>query len=458
MTVVRVEDVYLELDAFRARAATYAERAEAAAHAAGKTIRRLPDRSKVNERIYAKIVDALEDEVVIARPAEESGQVIGRREEDLEIAKRALVGLKAPELRKIAEGLGLPRGGKMDALAERVAQAYKVDAARIAQLVIEHEAEPPPERRLSSRLFPLNRVLTGLGNAEGVLQGLVDRYIRVGTARWFIFEKVSASNTQLFLEGTFRHYLADAKLDDEIYELTADRRSERARLTMHVQSRFALVEAKGDGESRAIADGFAFAAGIERAAGIDYGSPRLEGPAFAWTPRTGFMLELLRTRFGSPRIALFNLTTAGFSAAGQSTVALVEEDSEVALRPAVKSVRFQGTQLLGSRAACELITAGQDLLELSMVIQWANDDATRALLPLSIKLARDHIYVGVGFGTQDPQVATAARDAVIQGIEGQLGAWPNDRGRLERLAQIIRDRARGEQPEDDDILDDPDII
>lgn len=80
---------------------------------------------------------------------------------------------------------------------------------------------------------------------------------------------------------------------------------------MRAQSRFALVEAKGDGERRAIADGFAFAAGVERAPGLDLGAPRLEGAAFAYTPRTGFMLEPLRTCFGLSRIGLFNLTTAG---------------------------------------------------------------------------------------------------------------------------------------------------
>jgi len=84
-----------------------------------------------------------------------------------------------------------------------------------------------------------------------------------------------------------------------------------------------------------------------------------------------------------------------------------------------------------------------------MIIQWAHDENTRTLLPLNVKLARDHIYVGVGFGSQDPHVAAAVRDEVVKGIERQLAEWPADRGRLERLAERVRDQARGEQADDD---------
>ena len=102
----------------------------------------------------ADLTQLLEDEIVVARPA--AGEaVIDEREEEREISKRALIHIRLPQLRVMAENLGLSRSGDLEEVVDRIARAFRGDQDAIARLIVQYETEPPPERRFSTRVFQL---------------------------------------------------------------------------------------------------------------------------------------------------------------------------------------------------------------------------------------------------------------------------------------------------------------
>lgn len=439
MSVVPSEELDAGLRELMEVAKRYGREAERAAKDAGLTLTRLQDKPDLAESRLEHLHDMLEDELLISHESAE-GVVISEREEDREIAKAALAHLKLPQLKKIAEDFGLQKGGNLEQVAERIVLAFRADQHEIAQLVVRYEEEPPPDRRLTMRIYPLARTADDVAGPAAMLRRLVNRYIRVGIARWFIFEDVATVGRSVVLRGTYRHYIADAQQEDDEYRLYADKRWDDAALWFTAGERFVRVEAKGDAESRAIVRAFSFATEIRKHE-ISIEAPAIEGAAFQWSPKTAFMIDLLINHFRVDGVEVFNLTTAGFERADDTPV-----QSDVETRPAVRSVRFQGAHLLDSRPACELIVAGQALVDLSLLVRFRPTANESFLLPLNVKLNRDNVAVSVGFGLETPEVARRLRDAIAQGIQQALPRWPTDEGRLREVAEGIRRRAQTEGP------------
>ena len=439
MSVIPSEELDAGLRELMEVAKRYGREAERAAKDAGVMLTRLQEKPDLAESRLARLHDMLEDEVLISHEAAE-GAVISEREEDREIAKAALAHLKLPQLRKIAGDIGLQKGGNLEQVAERIVLAFRADQHEIAQLVVRYEEEPPPDRRLTVRIYPLARTTDDVAGPADRLRRLVNRYMRVGIARWFIFEDVATFGRSVVLRGTYRHYIADAQQEDDEYRLYADKRWDDAALWFTAGEQFVRVDAKGDGESRAIVRAFSFATGI-RKNDISIDAPAIEGAAFQWSPKTAFMIDLLINHFGVDGVEVYNLTTAGFERADDTPV-----QAEVETRPAVRSVRLQGAHLLDSRPACELIVAGQALVDLSLLVRFRPTATENFLLPLNVKLMRDNVAVSVGFGLETPEVARRLRDATAQGIQKALLRWPVDGHRLRAVADSIRERAQTEGP------------
>jgi hypothetical protein len=150
--LIRSEDIESQLRELLEEGREAGRRAEAAAVRAGDEALPLSNQPDNSDSLLSQMRDALEDEIVVAKPA--TGEtVIERTEQDREIAKRALMHIKTPQLRNIAQELGGGRGGKVDELLERIVRSYGTDQEQIARLVVEYEAEPPPQRRLTTRIF-----------------------------------------------------------------------------------------------------------------------------------------------------------------------------------------------------------------------------------------------------------------------------------------------------------------
>ena len=152
----------------------------------GRVFRSNPRKANIDEFVSERMRQVLEDELVPAKPVE--GARLDEAEVNRETIKKALVRLKADRLRQVARASEVDVGGNLIDLAERIGWHYRWDDEAIARLILEYEPEPRVERAHSDRLFPLLEV-PDLDYVDRRLDYVHGRYIRVGLARWFVFQE-----------------------------------------------------------------------------------------------------------------------------------------------------------------------------------------------------------------------------------------------------------------------------
>jgi hypothetical protein len=272
---------------------------------------------------------------------------------------------------------------------------------------------------------------------------MTGRYIRTGIARWFIVRSVDATRVRLRLEGLFRFFRADAADFDDDLTLTAEEQNAAARLVLRAGEPIAEVEAKGEAESKALMAAFEGTSSLHRREALAPAIDPLQGHLAAWHLHSVFLIDLLHSRFRNRNIEILDLNTAGFKTerAARGSKAEGEEEN----RPRIRSVRFEGRHLLDSRPACELLSAGQQLVQLGMTVRFRPDGAEDYLLPLTVKLATDHVVVVTGFGVVPPDIAQQLHSVVTSGVRRALRSGLADPPGLERLARQVRERANAEQ-------------
>jgi hypothetical protein len=439
MTLVKAEDLDAALRRILEEAREVGREAENAALRGGEEIRRVATKPDISERLLDELKSALYDEVVVAKPA--AGEtVIEQREEEREIAKRALAHIRLPRLRVIAEDLGLDKHGTLDEVADRIVRQFKSDREKIAELVVRYEEEPPPERRFATRVFQLRDAPEDQDAVAKRTQLFTNRYIRTGIARWFVINAVERLAGLLRMEGTFRYYSADATLEDQTYNLVAVPGAAQADLTLHGRDPMVEVEAKGTTESRALMTAFQHASGLRWRDSFSLAQLPVAEEVRHWDPRSVFMVAFLHARLLSDAVEIRNLTSAGF----QTATTPSEEDQ--AARPVVRSVRFQGRHLLDSRAACELLVRGQGLVELGMVVRFKPNIEEAFVMPVTLRLERDHVTVMTGFGLQPPNAARLLHTELLAGVRKALRDGLADVKGFRNLAQEIRQRAEQDEP------------
>lgn len=441
MSAMRSEDLDARLRELLGEAAEVGRGAEQGAiQSDRKIVARRGSRSERSEQLLRELRDALEDEVVVARSVVGEA-VIEEREKQREIAKRALAHLKLPRLRDIAEDLGLPRGGALEDVLDGIVRAYRADEEAIARLVIEYEEEPPPERRFSTRLFFLLEPLADMGRVGKRIELFAGRYMRVGIAKWFVIDDVNRTGDGLAMAGQYRSYRADAdRVDEETYRLRAERQGAEARARLCANRAFVEVDARAEAESKAALSAVLHAGALRTRSELPIRSRAPEGPLLTLDSRSIFLLDLLHARFRSSNLEILNLTAAGFKTAGER-----EASGEEETRPAVRSVRFQGQHLLDSRPACELLVAGQALVDLSFLARMSLGNDQSVLAPITVRLQRQHAAVYTGFGTS-PQLAQLLHREVVGGVKQAFETGLKDVSALERLARQIRARAEQDDP------------
>lgn len=439
MRVIRSDDLDSALRKIADEAAEYGRKAERAAIDKGETALRLENKPGSIDETVAELRTALEDEVQIAHPID-SDAVIDVREQDREIAKRALVHIKLPTLRQIAKDLDVAPSGNLEAVTDRIARKLDASPTEIARLVVQYESEPPPDRRFTSRVFQLRDAVDDIVSVTKRLNYIVNRYIRIGIARWFVVESVQGSATQLSVKGIFRFFRADADQINDDLTLRAEEDSAPARLRMTKNDPAIQVDAKGERESKALILAFQDASGLRVQEDLRLGGNPIEGKLMAWDPWSVFLVDLLNARFRSTSIEILNLTHAGFQTE--------QAGSDEANRPSIRAVRLEGRHLLDSRPACELLTQGQGLAELGITVRFAASATEHFALPLTVKVRKDHVVVLTGFGIADPAVAKALHSEVIAGVSSSLRHGLADEMSLIRLANEVNKRANAEHAPD----------
>jgi hypothetical protein len=171
----------------------------------------LADISDLTAEAEQTIVDHLTEQADLAADGE-----IPSDEEEHEIEKAALLQLRVKELRELAGTYQLEfKGGKED-LADLLLRRTNITREQIAEFVLKQQ-DDDPEQGMVTRLVPLDAP-PDLDTAKTRLTPLQGRYVRLRTARWFIFEDVESGSGSLRISGRVRAFRAKPVLDTDSYK------------------------------------------------------------------------------------------------------------------------------------------------------------------------------------------------------------------------------------------------
>lgn len=386
----------------------------------------------------------LEDEVVPAYP--DTVEVL-RDEIHREVAKKALVGLHVATLKRVAEDHLIDKRGTAEDIAGRIARRYGYDETQIAQLILDNEDEPKPERGHVSRLFPMGQDVS-VAKAIDRLRPVVGRLIRTGVARWFEVDELSedGDGEHAMVEGRLRTYKAFV---DELGErpTLGSSPTEKAVAVVLVNGRATLMANGADATvSRIATRGVASVTELPFATGMPLGRPNT-GRLGTFDERTVMLLDLVYSRLDDIGITDRNLTVARFvTEKGDQQEVRPEEAGEHSL----KAVRFEGHHLLDSPQACQLIALhGRGLVDISLWVaasQLADDGDHAPWFPMRFTLERDHIAVLTGFGRHQHELSLRLHRQLTEQAERALSDGPLDAQGLEELGERIYEIARTGAP------------
>jgi hypothetical protein len=442
--ILRIEDLEAQVRRLAETMAEAGKEASAEIRArsskTGKVFRTVPVDRDIEAFIEAA-VRALEDEIAVAEetvaPAETGEDFIQQSEKDVEIAKRALAQLKLPQLRRLADDVGLAARGNQEEIVDRIARNYQDDPTEIARLVLRYE-EARPERGLIDRIFAVTQQMDDPSGAAERFESLRGRYIRVGIARWFVFGRARVDENGFWLEGLYRSYSADAKREGEAFELVSVPTDATATARLRPDQRFLEVRARGDAESNAIVKAIEWGTKLRHAERFTLDVAASSGSMMGWDPRSVFLLHFLDRRLPDNALRIVNLTSARFETAAA--------ERGFSRRPSVQSVALHGQHLLSSKQACELLADGRALVEVSLDVLYRPSAETELVLPIRVAIAADHVSLLTGFGTSSPEVAAGLHREVMRRLRAELSQGVVTDERLQTLANRIVARARSNEP------------
>jgi hypothetical protein len=392
----------------------------------------LRDKPDISDALEAELRDALESSIVPAVEAEDSD--LFEIEKQREIQKKALMILSRRSLARLAESMKLDKRGTAEELAERLARALKHDEQKIAQLIIENAEEPEPDRRFSARLFPLERTLD-LSHVSDRIGWALGRYIRIGVARWVVFEEVLRDEDELTLGAQLFSYSAQVDTQDHDPSLAATPSTSSIKLRLFEGHSVVHVDQAGINESRGALKALESVTDIRRLGRLPATPKGLEGALGTFDPVTVLMLDLIYNRASQAQARSINLTAAKFRMDKEEAHIVAADNPE---KPTLRSVRFEGRHLLDSPAACRLIAKeARALVDISMTVGVEVSGGSEEMrFPVRFILSSDHAAVMTGYGLI-PRFARLLNERLIEGVEVAIEQGITSRDRLEDLAERI---------------------
>lgn len=402
----------------------------------------LPAKPDVRDALADELREVLESEVV---PAVESGDELFDLERRREIQKKALLAVKRTRLSALARSMDLNKRGSAEDLADRIVRALGYDEQRIARLIVENVDEPEAERRFADRVFPVAEPLEIDSTAERVGWAL-GRYVRIGVARWVVFEEISQEEDCLSLTAALFSYSAGVEATDGDASITATPRTSTIQLRLLAGHSAVHLQHAGLNESRGVLKALEAVSAIRRLGYLPFSAAGTSGALATFDRNTVLMLDLIYNRVPFAGTTSPNLTAAKFRM--EREVAELEGDEDPD-RPTLRSVRFEGRHLLDSIAACRLIARDvRALVDISMTVGvtiGSGDEEMR--FPIRFVLEHDHVAVMTGFGLI-PNAARGLHQELIAGAESTIEAGVANVERLEDLAERIRELSSSEIPSD----------
>lgn len=434
--VIRSEDLDDKLRALLAMARREGQAIRRANQAAtGMVYRRVP-KPKIDDLLFQDLRLALEEEVVPASPVAALGKV-APWELNHELMKKALVGLKASTLRSLAREIRVPTSGRLEVVATYVAQHFHWNSEEIARAILVAEGGAEPTARAHhDRLVPLASA-PDLSYIESRLRLVVNRYIRVGVARWFVFEELEVEEDRLRLSGTVASYRAFVDETGDEPRVGATPSERQVEVTLLADSETARVHRAAPSDAKAAMGALEVAANLRLARYVPLRAvDGLDSWAISFDRVTLFMLDLLATRFRHNGLRDFDLKVARFKLADT-------DDDESSGAPSLEAVRFEGRHILDSAEACRLIaTEGRSLVSFSVDAESPRPAAGESSrFPLHVAVDDWSVVISTGLGTFKSELSLLAHQAALGATEAEIRAGIADVSALNSLAERIADRA-----------------
>lgn len=412
----------------------------------GKSVTPFPG---AREELERQLRATFEDEIVAVSQSQSGG--IEELEVQREIAKKALVGLKLATLKKIARENGALIGGNLEDLATRVARLYDWDQRQIAKLILANEEEPSIERAHIARLFPLEGGYD-LDEARERLDVVTGRYIRIGVARWFLFQQLRERPDALEVSGVFKTYQASVDAVSDVASLSALPHDADAHIILDGSPVLQISEASAT-PSKAAVLAFGIISGTQSKGYIPLADMNSEAARSSLHPTSELLLDVIFNRIMKSELRDVNLTVARFSVTDRtefSSVGLVGER-----RPELKAVRFEGAHLLDSIDTCRLLTLDRrPLVEVSFQTSVRGEAGhVKGRFPVRLSVEKDHIAVQTGLGSGEHELSLSVHKKVIEAVRANLENGTLDSDRIDQLFDRMQARAYAQQPpEKADIL------
>jgi hypothetical protein len=424
-----LEAVIQELDEFTASEATRIKEARQASGSVADRQRK-PD---IGSALDATLRAVLEDEIVPAILPESTGKILSW-EVHREVLKKALAALKTDALRAIARTRGLELGGGLEGLTTRIGEHYKWDDEAIVQLILEYSTEPSEERGHIDRLFTLEQA-PDLDYVAERLDYVLGRYIRTGIAKWFVFEELDAQADRVVLRGTLRSFRAGVNEASDLPSVVAVPLRDHTVEVVVDQSVIVVVTGANATESAAAVEALRVAAKVQPVGHIVPRSAGAKPVSLSFAPQSLFMLDLLGVRFPQAGLHSRNLIVARFR--------IDEAGPADETRPRLRAVRFEGSHLLDSVAACKLMAdEGRALVDVSFTTQpLVRRDGETAQFPVRVAIERGQVLVFTGFGVV-PTLSFGLHSTVRSCVMAELTQGLADLEKVEALATRIQERAR----------------
>lgn len=421
----------------------------------GKVYRRI-DTPNIDDLLIEDLMLELEDEIISAVATSPTGGILPR---DLnhELMKKALVGLKAPALRRLAQSVHLPTTGRMESVATRIAEHYAWDSEQIARAILEAEGrlQPTTTHGHHDRLVPLETE-PDLNYVIDRLNFVIGRYIRTGVARWFVFDRLDGDREHLQLSGSVQTYRAFVDETGDTPTVGASPSERHVDISLDAGSAIARVRRGSAFDAKTAMDALTIGSNnsVRRAGFVPMRSIRGLGPWTLTIDRvTLFMLDLLNARLREQGLRGFDMKVARFRLSESGA----NEEEEVQA-PSLEAVRFEGRHILDSTEACRLIASeGRSLVGLSLSAMVARRPGEEdARFPLHVALDDWSVALTTGFGSTLPELSVSAHQALIEAVTSEIRDGVSDVESLNSLAERITDRATSPSiPERADLWADP---
>jgi hypothetical protein len=404
---------------------------------------RTPD---FRDLLRADLKTYLEDEVIPAVPAASGGGYIDETELRHELAKKALVGLKLSQLRDGAEVLGAPLVGArtLEEVAAVVAKALSWDPEAVAQFVLEHEEEPTENNAHGVRLYPLAEDSAPLDEIEEEVRRFTGRYIRVGVARWYVFDDVNRLPDGLKVFGKYMSYTADIDPTKDYAVLRSVPKVDNVEALIVPSEKIVEV---GNVSIRAAKAAVLAATAVLRQHTLGYvpnagsGAVPVGGQIHG---SAAFLLSLLQDRLLGAGVESVNPTVARFKFDHTDSTS-TEDDA-----PRLKAVRFEGNHILDSVAACRFIVQeGRPLANIAfrmyLSIADVSGNVRQSSFPVKIALESDHVQVITGHGS-DPISSRHAHGIVVRAVQAEMTNGRPEDSTLDELISRMATLASGDEP------------